>query len=27
VHQRVLRCEDTYFCASGPVQVMRRVLN
>ena len=23
VHQRVLRCEDTYFCASGPVQVMR----
>ena len=20
VHQRVLRCEDTYFCASGPVQ-------
>ena len=19
VHQRVLRCEDTYFCASGPV--------
>ena len=23
VHHQVLRCEDTYFCASGPVQVMR----
>ena len=21
VHHQVLRCEDTYFCASGPVQV------
>ena len=23
VHHQVLRCEDTYFCASGPVKVMR----
>lgn len=23
VHHQVLRCEDTYFCASGPVRVMR----
>ena len=23
LHHRVLRCEDTYFCAAGPVRVMR----